>query len=71
MHARLVLARAVTVAIRYLSIRRQFKDRDATGHNEPETAVLDYSTVQIRVIPLLAATFALHYSGKAMGDLYG
>jgi acyl-CoA oxidase len=70
MHARLVLARAVTVAIRYLSIRRQFKDKDTTNLSDLETAVLDYPTVQIRVLPLLAATFALHYSGHAMGDMY-
>ena len=69
MHARLVLARTVTVAVRYLSIRRQFKDRDSDGTG-PEVAVLDYPTVQIRVLPLLATSFALHYSGKAMGELY-
>ncbi|KAH8811029.1 acyl-CoA dehydrogenase/oxidase C-terminal [Xylogone sp. PMI_703] len=70
MHARLVLARAVTVAVRYLSIRRQFKDRDAAGDSDLETAVLDYSSVQIRILPLLATAFALHYTGQAMGDLY-
>jgi acyl-CoA oxidase len=69
MHARLVLARAVTVAVRYLSIRRQFHDRDGDGKG-PEMAVLDYPTVQIRILPLLATTFALHYSGEAMGRLY-
>lgn len=69
MHARLVLARAVTIGVRYLSIRRQFRDRD--GSNEgSEMAVLDYPTVQIRILPLLATTFALHYSGRAMKDLY-
>jgi acyl-CoA oxidase len=69
MHARLVLARAVTVAVRYLSIRRQFHDRDGDSKGL-EVAVLDYPTVQIRILPLLATTFALHYSGKAMGELY-
>lgn len=69
MQARLVLARAVTVAIRYTAIRRQFRDRDGdcTG---PEIAVLEYPTVQIRLLPLLATTFALHYSGAAMKSLY-
>lgn len=71
MHARLVLARAVTVGVRYLSIRRQFRDRDAPDDAQgPETPVLDYSTVQIRILPLLATTFALHYSGLAMRELY-
>ncbi len=70
MHARLVLARAVTVAVRYTSIRRQFRDRDAKDASGPEVAVLDYPTVQIRILPLLATTFALHYSGEAMNELY-
>ena len=70
MHARLILARAVTVAVRYTSIRRQFQDRDARGSSAPEMSVLDYPTVQIRILPLLATTFALHYTGEAMYQLY-
>ena len=69
MQARLVLARAVTIAVRYLSIRRQFADRDSKGA-APEQAVLNYPTVQIRILPLLATTFALHYTGEAMYKLY-
>ncbi|KAK7883621.1 hypothetical protein LTR67_011031 [Exophiala xenobiotica] len=70
MHARLVLARAVTISVRYLSIRRQFADRDAKDSGAPEQAVLNYPTVQIRILPLLATTFALHYTGEAMYKLY-
>lgn len=70
MHARLILARAVTIAIRYTSIRKQFRDRDATDSNALEMAVLDYPTVQIRLLPLLARAFALHYTGEAMHNLY-
>jgi acyl-CoA oxidase len=70
MHARLVLARALTVAVRYLSIRRQFHDRDDADKRGPETSVLDYPTVQIRILPLLATTFALHFGGLAMRQLY-
>ncbi|KAH9826779.1 Peroxisomal acyl-coenzyme A oxidase 1 [Teratosphaeria destructans] len=70
MHARLIIARAVTIAVRYTSIRRQFQDRDSTAQNAPEMAVLDYPTVQIRILPLLATSFALHYTGAAMQDLY-
>ncbi|KAK4923001.1 hypothetical protein LTR66_016558 [Elasticomyces elasticus] len=69
MHARLVLARACTIAVRYTSIRRQFADRDAKGKSE-EVAVLNYPTVQIRILPLLATTYALHYTGEAMYNLY-
>jgi acyl-CoA oxidase len=70
MQASLVLARAVTVAVRYLSIRRQFRDRDGVEGEGMEMAVLDYPTVQIRILPLLATTFALHYAGTAMKKLY-
>jgi acyl-CoA oxidase len=70
MHARLVLARAVTVAVRYCSIRRQFKDRDSNSPADDEMVVLDYPTVQIRILPLLATTFALHYTGEYMYELY-
>ena len=70
MNSRLVLARAVTIAARYLGIRRQFHDQDANNGFSAETQVLDYSTVQIRILPLLATAFALHYSGNAMGELY-
>ncbi|KAF2018105.1 acyl-CoA oxidase [Aaosphaeria arxii CBS 175.79] len=70
MHARLILARAVTIAVRYCSIRRQFKDRDSTSPADEELKVLDYPTVQIRILPLLATTFALHYTGEMMYNLY-
>ena len=70
MNARLVIARAVTVAVRYLAIRRQFRDQDSTDPSTLETPVLDYSTVQIRILPLVATAFALHYSGSAMRALY-
>lgn len=67
--ARLALARAVTIAIRYTAIRRQFADRDVKSPTQEE-AVLNYPTVQIRLLPLLATTFALHYTGEAMLNLY-
>jgi acyl-CoA oxidase len=70
MHARLVLARAVTVAVRYCCVRRQFQDRDSKSKGGEEMKVLDYPTVQIRVLPLLATTFALHYTGEYMYELY-
>ena len=70
MHARLVLARAVTIAVRYCSVRRQFRDRDSKSPHDEEMKVLDYPTVQIRILPLLATTFALHYTGEMMYTLY-
>lgn len=65
---RMVLARAVTISIRYCSIRRQFHNKESGS--PVETAVLDYPTVQIRLLPLLATTYALHYTGERMGQIY-
>lgn len=70
MAARLILARSTTVAIRYCAVRRQFRAKDKNAPSPHETAVLDYPTVQIRLFPLLATAFALHYSGKKMGEIY-
>lgn len=64
-----VLARGVTIATRYAAVRRQFQDRDAAS-TDGENQVLNYTMVQFRLLPLLAATFALHFTGKAMMDLY-
>jgi acyl-CoA oxidase len=69
MQAGSVLARGVTIATRYAAVRRQFQDRDAAA-GEAETPVLNYTMVQIRLLPLLAATFALHFTGKSMMDMY-
>jgi acyl-CoA oxidase len=70
MHARLIIARAVTIAVRYTCVRKQFRDRDSRDPSSPELSVLDYSTVQIRILPLLATAFAFHYTGEAMYNLY-
>jgi acyl-CoA oxidase len=64
-----VLARGVTIAIRYCAVRRQFQDRDAVGQ-EGETQVLDYTMVSYRLLTLLAATFALHFTGNLMMNMY-
>ncbi|OCK80888.1 acyl-CoA oxidase [Lepidopterella palustris CBS 459.81] len=65
-----VLARGVTIATRYCAIRRQFQDRDAQEWERGENQVLNYTMVQIRLLPLLAATFALHFTGQSMMQLY-
>ncbi|GAM82832.1 hypothetical protein ANO11243_008180 [Dothideomycetidae sp. 11243] len=64
-----VLARGVTIATRYAAVRRQFQDRDAKDQSS-ETQVLNYTTVQIRLLTLLATTFALHFTGRGMMKLY-
>ena len=65
-----VLARGVTIATRYAAVRRQFQDRDAPEWQKGENQVLNYTTVQVRLLPLLATTFALHFTGKGMMALY-
>lgn len=64
-----VLARGVTIATRYCAVRRQFQDLDAKGE-VGENQVLNYTMVQFRLLPLLAATFALHFTGRNMIGLY-
>ncbi|KPM37957.1 Peroxisomal acyl-coenzyme A oxidase 1 [Neonectria ditissima] len=65
-----VLARGVTIATRYCAVRRQFQDRDAAEGEVGETQVLDYTMVQHRLLPLLAASYALFFTGRAMINLY-
>ena len=62
------LARGITIAIRYCAVRRQFADVD--DPSGAELQVLDYTTVQMRLLPLLATTFALHFTGNAMIALH-
>ncbi|SMR60979.1 unnamed protein product [Zymoseptoria tritici ST99CH_3D1] len=64
------LARGVTIATRYLAVRRQFQDRDAPAGQKGENQTLNYTMVQIRLLPLLASAFALHFTGKGMMSLY-
>jgi acyl-CoA oxidase len=35
-----------------------------------ENQVINYTMVQQRLFPLLAATFALHFTGRGMIELY-
>ncbi|TKA51937.1 hypothetical protein B0A49_08870, partial [Cryomyces minteri] len=64
-----VLARGVTIATRYCAVRRQFQDRDSKEQGG-ENQVINYTTVQIRLLTLLATTFALHFTGRGMMQLY-
>ncbi|KAI0808742.1 hypothetical protein GGR55DRAFT_650629 [Xylaria sp. FL0064] len=64
------LARGVTIATRYCAVRRQFQDRDTPKGTLGENQVLDYTMVQYRILPLLAASYALHFTGRIMVNLY-
>ncbi|PVU89889.1 hypothetical protein BB559_004884 [Furculomyces boomerangus] len=48
------LAKGITIAVRYTSVRRQFGEP-----GKPESPVLDYGIVQYRIIPILAKTYAM------------
>ncbi|KAJ2827582.1 hypothetical protein FBU31_003130, partial [Coemansia sp. 'formosensis'] len=50
-----VLAKATTIAVRYTSLRRQFK----SSAEALESPVLDYSMVQYRLMPLVAQNYAM------------
>jgi acyl-CoA oxidase len=61
--AGMLLARAVTVAIRYSLVRRQF--------GEPlERQVLDYRTQQLRLFVPLAAAYAMTATGRYMHQMH-
>jgi len=63
------LAMACTIAIRYSTIRRQGYNSDDADKKRMENApneiqVLDYRQQQYRLLPLLAASYAIFFSGK-------
>eukprot|EP01121_Diplochlamys_sp_Union-15-3_P014609 TRINITY_DN4675_c0_g1_i1.p1 TRINITY_DN4675_c0_g1~~TRINITY_DN4675_c0_g1_i1.p1 ORF type:complete len:721 (+),score=132.72 TRINITY_DN4675_c0_g1_i1:28-2163(+) len=58
--------KAVTVAIRYGANRRQF----TTDNINEEEQVLNYSTHQYRLIPLLAQTYATHFTAVQMEEQF-
>lgn len=60
------LSRAVTIAVRYSSVRRQFSSKEGM----PETQVLNYMTQQQRLFPLLASTYAFQFAAQWVRWLY-
>ena len=54
-----IAKKALTIAIRYAAIRRQF----GGGSGKAETKLLDYVIHQHRLMPLLAQAFAMHFTG--------
>ncbi|GAA5824781.1 hypothetical protein JCM5353_004441 [Sporobolomyces roseus] len=67
------LAKAVTISLRYLHMRRQFADPDLKP-GEPgfgkERQVISYPGVYRRVLPVLAKTIVFITAGKDMSNLY-
>ncbi|KAJ2535366.1 fatty-acyl coenzyme A oxidase, partial [Coemansia sp. RSA 1933] len=62
-----VAKRALTVATRYASVRRQFGSGKA---GEAETKLLDYPIHQHRLLPLMAQTFAMIFAAREMTANY-
>eukprot|EP00842_Homolaphlyctis_polyrhiza_P003945 jgi/Hompol1/4551/HPOL_000107-RA len=61
-----ICKKALTIALRYAVIRRQF----GTRPGEPETRIIDYVIHQHRLIPLLAQAFAIHFTGVEVLSIY-
>ncbi len=55
---------ALTIAMKYAMKRRQFAPKDG----EQEMLIMDYPTHQRRLIPLLAKTYAYHFSLADLAD---
>eukprot|EP01121_Diplochlamys_sp_Union-15-3_P005599 TRINITY_DN1592_c0_g1_i1.p1 TRINITY_DN1592_c0_g1~~TRINITY_DN1592_c0_g1_i1.p1 ORF type:complete len:702 (-),score=118.60 TRINITY_DN1592_c0_g1_i1:21-2126(-) len=60
------LKRAITIAIRYSVLRRQFYE----GKSVNETQLLDYESHQDRLLPSLAGAYALHFTSTKMNIAY-
>jgi acyl-CoA oxidase len=61
-----VSKKALTIAIRYAAIRRQF----GNSKSDIETKLLDYPIHQRRLMPLMAQTFAMLFTGTEMTTMY-
>ncbi|KAK4520950.1 uncharacterized protein ATC70_006834 [Mucor velutinosus] len=62
------LAKATTIAIRYCTVRRQFHNPPTfkSDNNQLESQVISYSSVQHRLMPLLANAYALIIAGEGL-----
>uniref|UniRef100_A0A383WGP6 Acyl-coenzyme A oxidase n=1 Tax=Tetradesmus obliquus TaxID=3088 RepID=A0A383WGP6_TETOB len=60
-----VLKGAVTIAIRYSAGRQQFGPPDSA-----EVSVLDYQSTQLKLMPLLATAYCLHFAKDHLVNLY-
>ncbi|KAI9307224.1 acyl-CoA dehydrogenase/oxidase [Cunninghamella echinulata] len=59
------LGKAATIAIRYCTVRRQFHSTDSKK-GELEQQVINYSSVQHRLFPLVAISYALLFAGQSV-----
>ncbi|PQP99078.1 peroxisomal acyl-coenzyme A oxidase 1 [Prunus yedoensis var. nudiflora] len=69
--ASIALSRAVCIAARYSSVRRQFGSQiNEISGTGVETQVIDYKTQQSRLFPLLASAYAFRVIGEWLKWLY-
>ncbi|CEP07412.1 hypothetical protein [Parasitella parasitica] len=61
-----VSKKALTIAVRYAAVRRQF----SSSNSDIETKLLDYPIHQRRLMPLMAQTFAMLFTGNEMTAMY-
>lgn len=60
-----VLKGAVTISVRYSAQRQQFGPPDGA-----EVAVLDYPSQQLKLMPMLATAYVLHFTRNVLVDKY-
>ena len=58
--------KALTIAIRYAIVRRQFGGKNGKVENK----IMDYGTHKMRLIPALAITFAMHFAAVEVTRIY-
>lgn len=63
------VARAITSAIRYCTVRRQFANTSATG-DKTEVQVITYAAVRYRLYPILAQSYAYIIAGRQLWISY-
>lgn len=56
-YSALGLSKAVTIGVRYATVRKQF------GPSNEEVSIINYPAVHARLLPLLAATFCFSFAG--------
>lgn len=59
--------KALTIAIRYAVVRRQF----GGGKDGAESKIMDFGTHKMRLLPQLATTIAMHFAAVEVTKIYG
>lgn len=65
-----MLSRGATIALRYGTVRRQFRDPSSKNPTDVERNVLSYPSLNRRLMPYLAKSYAYILAGRRMKTLY-